>query len=100
MIECLEVREKLENSSRLYVCKVCGKEFDEGRKLGGHVSRAHKGAGSMSSFQHSQQDSSEEEVYKPRASRRVRVKVEEVDWEEQETGYKRVKYSEPIYEEP
>lgn len=25
-----------------YQCKVCGKKFDDGRKLGGHVSRAHK----------------------------------------------------------
>lgn len=25
-----------------YECKVCGKIFDDGRKLGGHVSRAHK----------------------------------------------------------
>lgn len=26
-----------------YECRVCGKLFDDGRKLGGHVSRAHKG---------------------------------------------------------
>jgi hypothetical protein len=27
---------------KVYQCKICFKEFDEGRKLGGHVSRAHK----------------------------------------------------------
>lgn len=25
-----------------YLCKICNKSFDDGRKLGGHVSRAHK----------------------------------------------------------
>lgn len=29
--------------SKAYECRVCGKTFNEGRKLGGHVSRAHKG---------------------------------------------------------
>jgi hypothetical protein len=27
---------------KLYYCKICNKRFDDGRKLGGHVSRAHK----------------------------------------------------------
>ena len=26
-----------------YSCKICKKKFNDGRKLGGHVSRAHKG---------------------------------------------------------
>lgn len=46
--KCLEMREAEENNRRLYVCKVCGKEFNEGRKLGGHVSRAHKGSSQVS----------------------------------------------------
>ena len=25
----------------VFTCKVCGKEFDEGRRLGGHVRQAH-----------------------------------------------------------
>ena len=25
-----------------FKCKICGKDFNDGRKLGGHVSRAHK----------------------------------------------------------
>jgi hypothetical protein len=29
-----------------YSCKVCGEKFNDGRKLGGHVSRAHKGKSS------------------------------------------------------
>lgn len=29
-------------STKHYQCKICKKEFDDGRKLGGHVSRAHK----------------------------------------------------------
>lgn len=43
-----ELKEKCElylntnQGLKLYVCKFCGKEFDDGRKLGGHVSRAHK----------------------------------------------------------
>jgi len=27
---------------KLYSCRICNKHFDDGRKLGGHVSRAHK----------------------------------------------------------
>ena len=26
----------------MYTCKICDQKFDDGRKLGGHVSRAHK----------------------------------------------------------
>lgn len=29
-------------NSKLYMCKICLKKFNDGRKLGGHVSRAHK----------------------------------------------------------
>lgn len=42
--ECLDVMEDMETNGKLYVCKICGKEFSEGRQLGGHVSRAHKGS--------------------------------------------------------
>jgi len=30
-----------------FKCRVCGKHFDDGRKLGGHVSRAHKDLSKM-----------------------------------------------------
>jgi DNA-directed RNA polymerase subunit M/transcription elongation factor TFIIS len=60
--ECLDVMGDMEAKSKLYVCKVCGKEFDEGRKLGGHVSRAHKG--SQSSIY--DQDSDTETVHPKR----------------------------------
>lgn len=29
-------------NTKAYICKTCYKAFDDGRKLGGHVSRAHK----------------------------------------------------------
>jgi hypothetical protein len=43
-----DLREKCQNclagfgGGKVYSCKVCLKVFDDGRKLGGHVSRAHK----------------------------------------------------------
>jgi hypothetical protein len=41
-----------------YACKVCKKVFNDGRKLGGHVSRAHKGE-----VDHEMKAEEEEEVY-------------------------------------
>lgn len=32
----------ISGTDKIYQCKICNKYFDEGRKLGGHVSRAHK----------------------------------------------------------
>lgn len=29
------------NQKIMHKCEYCGKEFDDGRKLGGHVSKAH-----------------------------------------------------------
>lgn len=41
-----DLKEKCSNyitgPEKAYACKFCNKSFDEGRKLGGHVSRAHK----------------------------------------------------------
>ena len=41
-----ELKEKcaafITGPEKVYQCKICFKVFDEGRKLGGHVSRAHK----------------------------------------------------------
>jgi hypothetical protein len=42
-----DLKEKCTNSlnslsNKHYTCKICLKTFDDGRKLGGHVSRAHK----------------------------------------------------------
>lgn len=43
-----DLRDKCQNylagfgGNKFYSCKVCNKVFDDGRKLGGHVSRAHK----------------------------------------------------------
>jgi cell division protein FtsL len=41
-----DLKEKCDNyilgPEKVYQCKICWKIFDEGRKLGGHVSRAHK----------------------------------------------------------
>jgi uncharacterized C2H2 Zn-finger protein len=31
----------LEEEEKIFDCKFCGKEFNDGRKLGGHISRAH-----------------------------------------------------------
>jgi uncharacterized C2H2 Zn-finger protein len=30
-----------EEDEKMFDCKFCGKEFNDGRKLGGHISRAH-----------------------------------------------------------
>ena len=47
--ECLELQQSGNIQKKNYVCKICGRKFDDGRKLGGHVSRAHKdGVGSIS----------------------------------------------------
>lgn len=40
--ECKMYQTSLEQNKKIYVCKICNREFDDGRKLGGHVSRAHK----------------------------------------------------------
>lgn len=81
------------DAARIYVCRICGKEFDEGRKLGGHVSRAHKGASQFSIPGEEELDDSE--TYRPPANKRRRNKVE---LDEEETGIKKVKLAEPIYE--
>ena len=48
-LTCLELQQSGTIVKKNYVCKICGRKFDDGRKLGGHVSRAHKdGAGSIS----------------------------------------------------
>ena len=39
---CMSFRSAASGLPKMYSCPVCGKEFDDGRKLGGHVSRAHK----------------------------------------------------------
>ena len=31
------------NADKVFRCRYCPKEFNDGRQLGGHVSRAHKG---------------------------------------------------------
>ncbi len=31
----------IEDDKKVFDCKFCGKEFNDGRKLGGHISRAH-----------------------------------------------------------
>jgi hypothetical protein len=33
--------DSLEEELKMFDCKFCGKEFNDGRKLGGHISRAH-----------------------------------------------------------
>lgn len=68
--ECLDVMDDIEAKSKLYVCKVCGKEFNEGRKLGGHVSRAHKG--SQSSIYDQDSDTESVRAKRNRASVTVR----------------------------
>jgi hypothetical protein len=124
--QCWETKQSMEMQSKLYVCKVCGKEFNEGRKLGGHVSRAHKGsqlsipevdsdtetylpqrkvagptvrAARRSQLAYFEEEDSNPEVYVPRASkRRTRMPAFE---EEEETCSKKLKVDEPIfYEEP
>lgn len=36
------VDKKIElDSGKKFVCKYCNKEFNDGRKLGGHISRSH-----------------------------------------------------------
>jgi hypothetical protein len=97
--QCLEMKENIEQGSKQYVCKTCGKEFDEGRKLGGHVSRAHKGASQCSLSIESEESVSE--TYHPRCSKRRRTIVEDYgeSEEESETGIKKVKLPEAIYEE-
>ncbi len=48
-LACLELQQNGTILKKNYVCKICGRKFDDGRKLGGHVSRAHKdGPGSIS----------------------------------------------------
>jgi hypothetical protein len=37
--ECVPI---VVSEEKIYQCRFCGKIFNEGRKLGGHVSRAHK----------------------------------------------------------
>jgi hypothetical protein len=32
-----------DSKRKVYACRICKQKFNDGRKLGGHVSRAHKG---------------------------------------------------------
>jgi hypothetical protein len=41
-IKCQNLITSYHPNTKAYVCKTCYKAFDDGRKLGGHVSRAHK----------------------------------------------------------
>jgi hypothetical protein len=47
---CLELQQTSTILKKNYKCKICGRKFDDGRKLGGHVSRAHKDLSSSISF--------------------------------------------------
>lgn len=92
---CFRIKSSLSAKEKQYVCKFCGREFDEGRKLGGHVSRAHKGS-SMTSF--ASMISLEDESYEApirftsrRARRLVNYAEAEAEVEEEETGIKKVK---------
>jgi hypothetical protein len=123
--ECLDVMENMEAKGKLYVCKVCGKEFNEGRKLGGHVSRAHKGSQYSILEQDSdtesirpkrnkasagvrrgrrdpeyclEEDESDSEVYVPRMTKR-RARMVSLEEEEEETGLKKPRVQEAIYYE-
>jgi hypothetical protein len=49
-LACLELQQSGIILKKNYVCKICGRKFDDGRKLGGHVSRAHKDGESSISF--------------------------------------------------
>lgn len=123
--ECLDVMDNMEAKNKLYVCKVCGKEFNDGRKLGGHVSRAHKGSQTSIYEQDSdtesdhprrtntnvtvrkrhrdeevsylEEDLSEPEVYVPRMSKR-RARVVSLE-EDEETGIKKMKMEVAIFYE-
>lgn len=100
-IRCFKIKSSLLPKEKLYVCKVCGREFDEGRKLGGHVSRAHKGSQTSFASVLSLEDSYEAPMrYASRRGRRTvnyaEAEVEE-EVEEEETGIKKVKM-EDIYE--
>lgn len=61
--------------NRLYICKVCGREFDEGRKLGGHVSRAHKESESSLSFLEEEEREEEEREEKEEKKSGEKVKL-------------------------
>lgn len=97
---CFKIKSSLLPKEKQYVCKVCGREFDEGRKLGGHVSRAHKGSQtSFASVLSLEDDSYEAPMrYTSRRGRRfVNYDEAEAEVEEEETGIKKVKMEE-IYE--
>lgn len=49
-LTCLELQQTSPVLKKSYVCKTCGRKFDDGRKLGGHVSRAHKNGSGSTSF--------------------------------------------------
>lgn len=98
---CFRIKSELLPKEKQYVCKLCGREFDEGRKLGGHVSRAHKGS-SQTSF--ASMLSVEDESYEApirftsrRARRLVNYAEAEAEVEEEETGIKKVKM-EDVYD--
>ena len=97
---CFRIKCSLLPKEKQYVCKVCGRDFDEGRKLGGHVSRAHKGSQSSFASVLSLEDDSYEAPmrYTSRRGRRfVNYAEAEAEVEEEETGIKKVKM-ESVYE--
>ena len=85
--QCRDIVEAEDESLKLlYVCKVCGKDFNEGRKLGGHVSRAHKG-GSQSYLSSSQSSFAYEPTRYP-SRRGRREQLEYAKHEEEGTSLK------------